>query len=194
MIAASSHNQRTFRLSFFSNDAVAFHVHHLRFDDRQTSNGARVSTKDMRKYIYRWKDLISGSVICRTTDEGVFASCCQRPYASVVALERAQELASDRGIYVDRMVVRGRDDTAMGEDEQVTTDEPCAGKETCLGSGLFTHLVFVRCLDLNSILYECGSDSGRGGLVSQGMSSSSVNRIGKRSLGLAAKPHLCTFE
>jgi hypothetical protein len=115
MIAASRNNQRAFRPSFFGNDAVAFYVHHLRFDDRQTSNGARVPAKDMRTST-GGKIPYTDCAICGTTDEGVFASC-QRPYASIVALERAQELASDRGIYVDGMVVRGRDDTAVREDE-----------------------------------------------------------------------------
>ena len=54
--------------------------------------------------------------ICGTTDKGVFGSC-QRPYATVVALERAQELASDGRVYMDGMIVRGRDDTAVREDE-----------------------------------------------------------------------------
>jgi hypothetical protein len=115
MIATSSDNQRTFWPFLFGNDAVALYINYLWLDDGQTSNSARMPTKDMRTSTSGEIPYPDGA-ICGATDKGVFGSC-QGPNTTIVALEGAQELACDRRIYMDGMVVRGRDDTAVGEDE-----------------------------------------------------------------------------
>ena len=112
MVPASSYNQGFLGPLFPGNDPPrAFHVYPFRFHNRKTPDSAGVATENVGAPAVG-QIPYSDRPICRSAYKGVLTDG-KSPNTASVAIQGAKQLPGYRGIYVYRVVIRGRDNPTM---------------------------------------------------------------------------------
>ena len=127
MVSTAGDDERTFGPSLLDGVAVGSReIEELWFYDSEAPDGAGVATKDMGAPAIVQVPYPHGT-ISGAGDEGVVKGG-ESPNATFVALERTKEITGKGRVDVDGLIVRGGDDTIMGEEETGDDGGTVSGK------------------------------------------------------------------
>jgi len=132
MVPTAGDDERAFGPSLLDDVAIrSMEIEELWFYDSKAPDSAGVTAKDMGALAIVQIPYPNGA-ISGARDEGIVKSG-ESPDATFVALKRTKEITGKGRVDVDGLIVRGGDNTVMGEEETGDDRGAVSGKADVLG-------------------------------------------------------------
>ena len=154
MVPTAGDDERAFGPSLLDDVAIrSMEIEELWFYDSKASDGAGVATKNMGALAVVQVPYPNGA-ISGARDEGIVKSG-ESPDATFVALERTKEITGKGRVDVDGVIIGGRDNTVMGEEETGDDRGAVSGKADVFGSvvGGPTNRCHYSCMSVEQYVY-----------------------------------------